>query len=188
MPTQQDGRRESELTDLIAPHLLDGEAVRYVADGRYAGLPAHDALTMAVMRLLGRWREQPFMIAVSDQRFRWVELDGAGRVRHQQDYKLPLKGSLVYQGKGVLELHLPGEPRRFLHFRQPAQARALYVLIDDQQQQLTRQYAHLAEVVGPGTKPALAGEAFDRGAHGETVVLQHETIEMVRPSHRPGGH
>lgn len=185
MPSQEDVHHDSELSRLIAPHLLDGEQVVYLAAGRYGSLPAHDALTLAIRRLMGKGREQPFVIAVSDRRLCWLELDSAGQIRHRQDYKLPLKGRLVYQGKGVLELHLPGEPRRFLYFNQPAQARALYVLIDEQQQALTRQYSHLTEVVGPGTKPAMAGDAVPTGAHGETTVLQHEPVEMIRPSHRP---
>ncbi|MBC7542894.1 MAG: hypothetical protein H7338_09205, partial [Candidatus Sericytochromatia bacterium] len=51
---------------------------------------------------------------------------------------------------------------------------------------LQRAHAHVPEVVGVGTKPALAKKPFEINDKGETTVLQHEMVDEIRSSFRPG--
>ncbi len=179
------GRSEATLTGLVQGLLQPEERILVVGDGLSAPLEAHDGLTMALMRLTGRWREQPFAMVLTSRRLYWLELGPTDQVTRQADYKLPLKGRLVRQRPGVLEWFMPGEPRRYLHFHVPGVAARLYAEIDDQQAAVTRAHAHVAEYVGPGMKPAIAGADFAAGAHGEAVITQHETSDLIRPSFRP---
>ncbi len=174
------------LTALIQPLLQPDDAVVWQAVAQSAPLEAHDGLTMAFLRLVGRWRPQRVVLVLTERHLYWLELDGRGQVGQHRRYRLPLKGRLILQGRGVIEVQLPGEPRRFLTFTDRAMAGELCRLIDDQQQALQRAHAHVPEVVGVGVKPALANGPSTLGPNWETTVLQHEMVDEIRPSFKPG--
>jgi hypothetical protein len=174
------------LTALIQPLLQPDDAVVWQAVAQSAPLEAHDGLTMAFLRLVGRWRPQTVILALTDRHLYWLELDSRGQPSQRRRYRLPLKGRLVLQGKGVIEVQLPGEPRRFLTFADRVMAGELCRRIDDRQQARQRAHAHVPEVVGVGVKPAVAKSLSAPGPHGETTVPQHEMADEIRPSFRPG--
>ncbi|MBC7545441.1 MAG: hypothetical protein H7338_22160 [Candidatus Sericytochromatia bacterium] len=177
---------DAAMMALLTPLLLPDETVTLMANGVFAPLEYHDALTQFFLRLRGKWQAMPFIFALTGRHLRWLEIGPAGGVTVQQAYRLPLKGRLVLQKRGVIEFLMPGEPRRFLTFAVPERSHDLYRAIDDQQLALQRAHAHVPEVVGVGTKPALANKPFEINDKGETTVLQHEMVDEIRSSFRPG--
>jgi hypothetical protein len=176
---------EAALTALIQPTLQPDETVSLSANGTYAPLEAHDSLTLTFQKLTGRWRERRFALALSDRRLHWYELSDQGAVTQHVAYRLPLKGRLVLSRPGVIELLLPGEPRRFLTFAERRDAAELCRQVDEQQQATQLANTTVPEVTGPGIKPPTADTESTPGKHGERTAPQHELVSAIRPSYRP---
>jgi hypothetical protein len=176
---------ETAMMALLQPLVQPDETVVLIGDGQASPLEPHDGLTMALKRLMGGWRPQLVVVALTDRHLHWLEMSPQGVLATRRAYRLPLKGRLVLQRRGVLERQFPGEPRCFLTTVDPDLAAALYRRIDDDQQATQRAHELVPEVIGVGVKPAQGSLPSTRGPHGETTVAQHEMVAEIRPSYRP---